>query len=712
MRIRFLSILPTLLLPTLVHATQPDYMGQAIVGGGIGGAIGSQIGGGQGKIAATAVGAAVGVVVASGCTATPGTVLGGLLGGLIGSQFGGGRGKNVMAGVGAGIGALMGSDCKPGSKPAAVVPLPNTPPISFNGIVMTPVNGFPQEAFRGVPPIVTPSDIFAATKMVRSLYDLSAKAQADNNVELSILSMYWAKRISAETMSVLSASFQSIKTNTGTSAAIPAKGLVILPAFNENKRPENNTALLNTMKDMVATNSYAGSKGVLVADNSGFSAAMDLLGKLSQQPRPQPVPSVAAQMQPTQVSTLPKKLVELPLNVVMSLPGGALIMKSEEALTIYNPNSEIINLPLDRLDFMPRTPSLSAARRAATDLMFAVSSAENDWSFNVYKKQVNGFELNVSAPAKLIDITRGNKVIAYFDEQGQISTHGDAGMKAYKTQSPYKRAIDTLEAIDNSTLINQFTSVCTQVKMGSYSVLDGLYANKLQAICFKGNYADNNYAYVRSYYVGEGAEIVQTAESLNRDLNNQKVMALAMATGSSVSDALSFVPGVGTVESGLSCLGRASLAQTGFVSSVVMDAGVKSSARANVSNTDLAKLSGWTPPSSDEWGFDRVVSCASAIPLVGSAASAVKVVDKGAAYLGASILSDVSKSRLDLLQSVTKAFDSPITLDEYAKGVKEVKDLVPNNPRAATLVKTFYDVLMSGQSMSQTADGFKNLYAE
>jgi hypothetical protein len=74
------------------------------------------------------------------------------------------------------------------------VPASSSAPVVWNGLQFTPVPTFPREAFKGVPPIVTLSDVQAAARMVRQLSDRSAQAASEGNAELSALSMFWARK--------------------------------------------------------------------------------------------------------------------------------------------------------------------------------------------------------------------------------------------------------------------------------------------------------------------------------------------------------------------------------------------------------------------------------------------------------------------------------------------------------------------------------------
>lgn len=723
LRVTIASLLLLFYIPIGHALPTAEQAGNAAIGGAVGGLLGNQIGNGRGKTIATAAGAATGVVIASGCKVTYGTAIGGVLGGLLGSQVGGGNGSNIMAGVGAGVGALLGSDCQPGAEPVAVAPLPGVPPFEINGLTLTPVNGFPQDAFFGIPPIVTPNDMFAAAHMVRRLTDITLEARANDNPELAVLSMYWAKRISTTATSILYASLQSIHTNTGKTASIPAKGLVILPAFNEFQPANQHRALFDAMKEMLYANEYASTKGVMVADNGGFGAALDFLNKAIAPPAPQATAS--ATIAAATDTAIPKGLVGLPLNVALRAPDGVIFMKTDDALTIHNPNDKASNLSLDEIDFMARTAKLSPARQAASNLMFAINKAETEWTFNEYRPKIRGrqFETHIAAPNKIVDRESGNEVVAYLTDTGRVTSFPEIGEHAYRTNEQYNRAVDILEAIEIAKPVRSHINSCVAAGSGHYYTLDGAYANLMQAICFQGQYSDKNKMYVRTFYIGErGKNLVQQKESVILDRQNQDAMDLALINGKAFSDVTAFVPVYSNIEAGLSCVGKYTLAQQNEIVDVVLriddkESNVQARQRASqvpryargTYNKNLSIMAGWTPPPMDEWNFDRVVNCVTAMPMLGYTGSMVNLADKIAARAGGHVLSGLTEKRINLLRDITDAFATPVFFKNYMKDIRNVQTLFPENLSAAAFVKATYDVLMHSQNMGQTADGFSNL---
>lgn len=663
----------------------------------VGGIAGNQIGAGRGKTAATAAGAAIGVVVASGCKASAGTAAGAAIGGLLGSQIGNGQGKNAMAGFGAALGALFASDCSPGANLAQPQPLPNVAPLAINGLTATPITGFSPEAFSGIPPIVTPKDIQAAATAVNKFSTIAKEAQAAGNTELAVLSMYWAKRISNVTLGIMTASLQSITTNNGGTATIPAKGLVILPGFNQHREdPSATQALLQELKGQFQTAAYP-TQSVLVADNSGFGNALNFLQKITTQPGQA---TLAATQANTQI-TAAKTLAGFPKNIVLRLPDGTQVLKTDEALTIYNPNDKPITLPLEKLDFMPRTPELTPARQAAADLMFKIREGHMNWVFGTYAQQQGGyFNTIAKAPNALIDLAKGNKTIAYFAQDGGIDTTPASGAQAYKTQPSFKRAMDTLNAVDKaSSPVRTKVSACMSGGRSSFTVLAGTYANQIQAKCFEGKFSAPHIISTKTFYIGENQELIQTMESLMQDKSIQKTMKKALAEGEAASNLLAFAGMAGNIESGLQCIDNYTLAQYGAIAKEFGGSNIKQS-------FDIAKLSGWTPPAPSEWGFDRITNCVGAIPLLGTAALGVKGAARAVSLTGTQVLSGLGP-RIDALRNIVAAFDSPSTFNQFVKGVRDTSQLVPGNPIAAGFVKGVYDSVMTAQNMQQSFGGIE-----
>lgn len=684
-----------------------EQAGKGALGAAVGGAVGNQVGGGRGRTAATAAGAGLGVVIASGCKVGVGTVAGGMLGGLLGSQAGGGNGKNAMAGIGAALGALFGSDCSPGANLAKPTAIANAQPININGLRLTPVTGFSPEAFGGISPIVVPEDISAASRAVKLFADDAKASFAAGNTERALLSMYWAKRISTTTMGILNSSLQAINNNSGKNVKVPSKALIILPAFNEPRQADTTVALLGDLYQLEQEQqaSYFADR-VQIADNSGFGNVADFLRRASDNAKAKPTILAQSKSAPASIIT---ELAGIPKNVVYQLADGTQVMKSDDALTIYNPGDAEITLPLDQLDFMPRTPELSAARQAATAMMYKMREGQMKWAFGTYAARSGGdFNTIIQKPNKILDLARNRREVGYFNASGEIDSSPDSGVTAYRSNAPYKRAIDTLDAVDQASPIRLHANGCLSSHHSHYTALGGMYANQLQAVCFDGNYSAPRPLSIKTFYIGEGKEIVQTMESLMKDKAAQKAMENAMVNGKTASDLLSFAPVAGNLESGLQCLGTYTISQYQAASIALGGDTLKDKSILNAGRAiDAAKLAGWTPPEPEEWSLDRVANCVGAIPLAGTAAGVVKGAGLASAKLGANVLAGLG-SKLDTIRRITGAFENPLTYRQFMNGVKTAEGLVPGNPAAGKVVKAVYDSLMTGQNMSQTYDGMQS----
>lgn len=708
-RMRVIGVAITAMLASSAWAEGWSDVALGTAGGAIGGIVGNQVGNGRGRTVATAIGAATGTVIASGCKVSTGTVVGGALGGLLGSQVGGGNGKNLMAGVGAAVGAWLGSDCSPVAMAAKPSALPG-PAFRFNGLVMTPVNGFPVDAFQGVPPIVTTEDLASAREVVKGLTASAAKSYKDGDVESAMLKMYWAKRIGTVALSVSGASLSALSNikvggpqavagapvsraqlaGASVTAAIPAKTLVILPALDDDGVGDKVAGL--GVNVPVASVNWG--NGVQVADNgggvAGFMNAIGSLGKAIGTPD-------IGKVGPTDVGKIgvPVDFLGLQENQVLQMGNGAYVMKSNGNLTIYNPGEKEIAIPLDKLDFVPRMPVPSAARQAAADLMKVINANTTRWAFGEYKRKAMIFDVVFEAPNRLRDLRRNGEVVSFVDANGAVSSQQNSGEQRYRSDTVFRIAADVMTQANKASPVNDFKGSCRMEHLNIYDTLGGRYASTFTRICFKGEFGNGNENQVatRTFWLGEAGQAVQTAASALKDKEVRDTMALAMGVGKVSSDLLAFAPGAGNVESGLQCIGEHTVAQHSLVTAAF---------KTSTLNGDVfakARLVGWEPEK-NEWGMERVANCVGAIPLAGNLISAGKKV--GA--LGKGVLS--SMPNLDRLESVFNAFDTPNRLKKYVEGVQNVEALYPGNPLAAGFVKSVYDGVMTGQNITQLKDDF------
>lgn len=692
----------------------PDWM-RAAGGAAVGGVVGNQVGNGQGRAVTTAVGAAAGSVIASGCKVSTGTVVGGALGGLLGYQVGGGNGKNAMAGVGAAVGAWLGSDCSPVAMAATPVALPG-PPFQFNGLTMTPVSGFPLEAFRGVPPIVTTNDLAAAREVAARLAASAKESYQAGDTETALLKMYWAKRVGLVALSVTSnslAAVSSIKTSKGAvTVSVPAKTLVILPAFDQEGLPGQKMA--SRGGDDYRVGALDLKNGFQVADN-GASGLFNSLGSLTKMlgGGGNAVAPVATGVdQGGGARTLPAELTGMREGETLQMPNGVYVLKTLGNLTAFNPGDQAATLPLDKMDYMPRTPVPSAAREAAAPLMLAINENVTNWAFGTYKPRAMTFWVTFQAPNRVIDRVRGGEAVAYVDSLGSVTPLRMDGEQAYKADKNYRLASTLMDAIGRAPAVVGFLQQCRTETLGHFTELSGQYANTLKGVCFKGSYNNGSVGQVsaRTFLIGDDGAAVQTLESLAADKRVIATMEKALLYGKTTSDALAATgTPVGNIESALQCFDKDTMGQmavvTGFQMNGKFEGNTVRGTAALGTGYAAARLAGWNPKPA-EWELDRVVNCVGAIPLAGTAIQAGK---KVAGMVGKDVLAAVPN--LAQLQKMFEVFDTPATFNRYVKGIKSAEDLYPGNSTAAGFIKTMYDGLMTGQSITELKGDFAELRA-
>lgn len=686
-------------------------------GGIVGAALGNQVGDGKGRAAATAAGAVAGTMIASGCSVSAKSGVGALLGGLLGYQVGGGNGKNVMAGVGASLGAWLASDCSPMASAAAPVALPG-PAFRFNGLSMQPMSGFPVEAFRGVPPILTTDDLEAAREVSVRLAAGAKESYQAGDSETALLKLYWAKKIGLAALAVTSASLDavaSLSANGGKARAmIPAKTLVVLPAYDSGMAAPSGDKVAAWLfgGEQVATLDWKNS--FQVADNGASGLLNGLLGVVNavagngaaQQggrvgATSSPSVSAAGNGQPR----LTPELAGLREGQPLQLANGIILVKQQGNLTAYNPGNEATVLPLDALDFLPRAPELSQGRKAAAGLMKRMRENQTRWSFDVYGQGGKRFSNIVEKPNRIVDRVLGSKTVAYFDEDGGVTSTRQVGEFAFKQNANFKTAITVLDSLDKSSVTAKFFDRCRSNNHSGFDALDGQYSDTMQAVCFSGNYSAPVQVATRTFWIGDVGKAVQTLESMIEDQEFLNAMRSALVGGKVTSDVLSALgTPVGNVESALQCFGRDSLAQMAAVEGVRMGY-AKPGSRIVAAGTGYAKarILGWQPDPA-EWGLERVANCIGSVPLVGGVvAGGVKVAGK---------LSDgviAALPAVDKMETAFKLFNTPASFGKYTDGVKAAADLFPENATAARFVKSAYDAMMSGYNMVQLKGDFSEV---
>lgn len=679
-------------------------------GGVVGGTIGNQVGNGKGRAATTAVGAAAGTMIASGCKVSAKSGVGALLGGLLGYQVGGGNGKNVMAGVGASLGAWLASDCSPVASAAAPVAL-DEPAFRFNGLSMQPVSGFPMEAFRGVPPILTTDDLEAAREVSVRLAAGAKESYQAGDSETALLKMYWAKKIGLAALAVSSSSLDavaSLTSNAGrTQATVPPKTLVVLPAYDAGAAQSGGDKVAAWLSGENRFARLDWKNSFQVADNGAsglFSALRGVVNAVS---------GSAGSSQSTQVAAAPSasssgrpnltpELAGLREGQPLQLANGIILVKQQGNLTAYNPGNAALGLPLDTLDFLPRAPELSAGRKAAAGLMKAMSQNTEAWSFNVYGAYGRGFSTAIEQPNRVVDRLIGGKTVAYLDGNGAITSSKAEGELAFKQDANFRTAASVLDSKDRSPEFKKFNTQCGLNKNRYTDVLGGQYADTTQAICFTGTYSAPVQVVTRTFWLGEAGKAAQTLASMIEDQQFLNAMRAALVGGKLTSDVLSALgTPVGNVESALQCFGQDSLTQMAAVEGVRANYAQPGNRTKGVgTGYSKARVLGWEPEPA-EWGLDRVANCIGVVPLAGGVVAGGV---KAAGNLGRGVIAALPSA--DKLETAFKLFNTPTSFGKYSDGVRVASELFPENATAARFMKSAYDAVMSGANMVQLKGDF------
>lgn len=727
--------------PVIADEVSDIFRGTA--GAVVGGAVGNHVGQGSGRAVATAAGAVAGSLIASNCRAGTGTFIGGLIGGLLGYQIGQGNGQNVAAAAGAAIGARLSSDCSPVEAAAVPVALA-LPAVRFNGRSFQPLSGFPLEAFRGVPPIASTHDLEAAREVAVRLAAGARESMLAGDTETAMLKMYWAKKIGLAALAITSASIDSINSlsaaNGKVRARVAAKSLVILPAHESSSVPPD-TELVRRDKvaawldraghfahvdwaqhsaqvadngpsawdALRAVSSVLNSLSGVAGSNQGaVRQAGEVLGGLAGQ-RPNVLPAPGAHPRGALDADAAGLLAGPQEGQPYQLANGLIVLKQKGQLTVYNPRGEEADVELDALNFVPRTPVLSAVRKEAASLVKTINDNGTEWVFSTYWSQINKqwFFISYVSPNLLIDKSRNRKVVGYFDSEGRVTSNPNSGAVAFKKDVVFKTAMSVHDGMANSTGFQKFISDCANQKLGHFTKIHGDEADLSTATCFTGEYPAVTQVLTRTFWLGEAGRAVQTLESMIADTQFLDAMKGALVAGKTTSDVLAALgTPVGNVESALQCFGKDSMAQLAAVEAVrAKTAGSANRWAAAGSGYTKAKVLGWTPEPA-EWGVDRVANCIGTVPLVGGAvAGGVKATGK----LSGAVLASLPS--LDRMESAFKLFNSPSSFGKYAEGLQLAESLFPANPVAARFVKSAYDFAMSGVNLKQLGGDFSEIGA-
>ncbi|MDI6748092.1 MAG: hypothetical protein QMD17_13215 [Rhodocyclaceae bacterium] len=667
-------------------------------GAAAGGLIGNQFGKGGGNTAMVGVGAATGALIASGCKPTAAAALGGLLGGIIGSQIGQGGGAKVATALGAAAGTLIGADCGEAGV-ADPQPLPGRPPVTVNQMRYTPVNGFPASAFNGVPPIVSTDDFKAANALVKQLSRSAQVALQNDDVALAMLNTYWATRISDAVSTILGNSLATIHSANGSKVTIPAKAYIFLPSENASLTGirTNYSSLSDDIPPMAGIDL---SKGVQVAE-LGLGSVLNAINAATA-----PTNSNSA-LPMRQMEDRSQQLAALPVGEVLATPDGLYIRRDATGYAIYNGEGTDKNIDTQRLNYIPTLHAPSAQWQNAARSIADLGEKRIDYFFKLTQHTYNSGWFNVEKPNRY---TRNGQTIAYIGPNFEFGQHPNrAGEISYASRPDFRLAVDVNE-VAGRFIFSNFVPVCKSKSFGAYNRIAGRNANLVIANCHNGS--ESAVVYSRTYYLDEDAvrtgALFPTVDSLLSDMRTREAMKKAYDSGENVSDVLGLIPLVGTLESGLQCLGKNTVSQRAALASQFGTIGGQGFARniGNAVSGDVfdvrAAMVGWNPSASERGALETTANCLSAIPL-GSYAN------KGVKALGSVGDLIANSKRINGLDNVLRLFDTPMTVKTATEGLRLAESMASQAPKAASFVKNLYDAMQRSYNMDQFNSGLAGL---
>lgn len=549
--------------------------------------------------------------------------------------------------------------------------------MALNGLTLTEVKSFPENAWWGMPQIKSTSDLQNMARVADMTAKISIAAARKGNSDLAVAEWLWYQRFATHTLSIMENSVKAMESMNGGSsgAMMPGNSLVILPIFNRYGATNGAT------RKAGAEESQFQSKPVMLA-GGGLESLSDALNMVLGDPnanrRPlQPV----AQYDQGQTGNVS----ELPLNQPVMLDNGIYVERRADSMVAYNPSGFSVELPLKDLNYLPAIAAPGSVRKAAAPFMHAM----RDSVMRIAKQQ---YTYTTIAPPNLVTV--GRERITYthpLDNLGNLSANKDSsskGVKAYQTNPAYKMAIDINANLGKIPVIDEFTARCKQKMYGFMYEFKGDYAEIVRFSCTQSW----SPMYSKDFYV-TGDAAVQTYESLLNDKKIIQDMEKEVAKGEALDDVLSFVPVVGNIENALQCAGLTSGAQ------YMNLARISGSKQMN-----MAQLAGWQPSQTETSLVDTAMNCVGAIPVLGNIGRGAKIAASGTSALNKADLAAKAGKYTEMLDIFRNTFN----LKESAA---KTAALFPGNRDLPTILSRGYDIMDTSANIKQAADGMTQLYA-
>lgn len=708
MKVRVLAVAISLLANAGAWADMPDSerVLKGAAGAAAGGLLGSQIGNGRGNTAATAVGAAAGAVAGSGCKPTIFSAIGGLLGGVFGSQVGGGEGRKVMAGVGAAVGAVAGSDCsedgqqaKTAAGAAAGSYVPNVGrTASINEIQLKEVgpDAFPMGKFAGFPRITSKADFVKLDVLSKAYAQASWEAAAQQDWEGFAVNRHLGMRIVEYRLHHKLAAMdfvRSLSASKDGSGVLAPGATVFLPGFTRWGDAEK-VASADYQQQILSANigDVNWAAAPKVADLSDIVGLLKTVnGALAGTARPSSnggIGNVAAAER--QAADL---LAQLPPGAVFSAHDAAgnefLVERTDGGFNVGNPGGRPVAVPLGKLGFVPDMPLPSAARRNAGVLAKRMQEARHAlfWEAKTQAAGLGGLLSTTKAPNEILIQSPRTPVRGFLDENGDLAADQaavKAGASAYKFNPSYKLALEMANYAGHRN--PQFENECWKMPASNAYDTDYLGENAeiLRHKCFD---KARQVRKVRDFYVLDG-KTMQTFASLVGERETAAKLQQADAARDLSEAVIGFVPNAGNYDSAAKCLTGTSISSWSLQYLEKNTQGSDERYRSFVS--DLL------PPAADPSNLEKSLTCAAAIPALGTA---TKLLSKVGGWVGRFGDWSASERGLSALKAM-EFFDTNIAATKNADELVKIEGLTSQS--MATL-KGFYDSIQVVNGGNQTA---------
>lgn len=615
------------------------------------------------------------------------SALGAFLGGLVGSQVGNGNGRWLGAGAGVAVGALAGADC--GRRDPSQPYMPNVGRrVSINGFQLseTSPSSFPAGKFAGLPRIQTRADIDGLDALTKTLAKAQWQAAAKGNWESFAIARRVGMRLAEYRLhqKIATLDFVDSLTRSGNGTGVLAPGAtVFIPAFSRFGRDNAYASNADFARQILAT-SVSGldlSKGAQVADLGGF-----LNGLSSVLGNKQPQQQGRAAAQPVANNDA---LAQLPVGAVFTANDGSgnsfLVERTPEGFNVGNDGSRPVSVPLSKLGFVPDMPEPSAQRQAVGDLVKHMQAVRQQLFWQSIQQHVVATS-DVKAP-NLAVLVNTSTAVAMNENGDRAATQDEAarGVAAYKASSIYRSALEQTKYTDK--IDQQFKTACLSMQNQNVAGYDTTYLGQFSEIlrhqCLdKGGNPIRN----RDYFVIDGKKM-QTADSLLQDKTVADKLKNADNAANLAESLLGFVPLAGNVDAAAKCLTGTSISSVGASTFANYKNGRQEQYRAFVS--DLL------PAAEDESGIAKGMTCAAAIPALGTVA---KGLSKGGAAIG--LYRDWSTTAQ--AQDVLKSLDFFET--NVFAGKADFSAVSGLSSKGLSLLKTTYDATqnLSGAKQAST----------